>query len=145
MSSSNMITFLRSQSRARTRDPSTLTTYLSGYAAHLLPHEAREYVFQKREIDVRFDDFELGLAGVQGEGGGGGFAGFDGAGEEVEGEELHFGGGSIFSSSSLLCWRTRVGTGIEVARGGGGWVGCDVMWWDDGWAVGWVQYKFLVG
>lgn len=53
--------------------------------------------------------------------------------------------GVLFSSSSFLWWRTRVGTGIEVARGGGGWVGCDVMWWDDGWAVGWVQYKFLVG
>jgi hypothetical protein len=38
-------------------------------------------------------DFEFGVAGVQREGGGVCFAGFDGAGEEVEGEELHCGVG----------------------------------------------------
>lgn len=123
MSSSNMITFLRSQSRARTRDPSTLTTYLSGYAAHLLPHEAREYVFQKREIDVRFDDFELGLAGVQGEGGGGGFAGFDGAGEEVEGEELHFGGVLFFLLLRCYVGGRGWGLGLRLREAVvGGWV-----------------------
>lgn len=35
---------------------------------------------------------EFGVAEVEGEGGGGGFAGFDGAGEEVGGEDFHFGG-----------------------------------------------------
>lgn len=38
-------------------------------------------------------DLELGVAGVEGEGERVRFAGFDGAGEEVEGEELHCGGG----------------------------------------------------
>jgi hypothetical protein len=43
-------------------------------------------------------DFELRVAGVQREGEGVCFAGFDGAGEEVEGEEFHFvgGGDAIF-------------------------------------------------
>lgn len=45
-------------------------------------------------------DFEFGVARVQGEGRGVGFAGFDGAGEEVKGEEFHCegcrGGGVIW-------------------------------------------------
>jgi hypothetical protein len=66
-------------------------TYLACNHPNFFPHEAWQYVFQKWQVEVCFLDFELGVARVQGKGGGVRFACFDGAGEEVEGEELHCG------------------------------------------------------
>jgi hypothetical protein len=68
-----------------------MVSYLARNHAYLLPHEPRQYILEERQVEVCFLDFELGVAGVQGKGGGLGFARFYGAGEEVEGEELHCG------------------------------------------------------
>jgi hypothetical protein len=67
-------------------------TCLARNHADLIPHQARQYVLQERQIEVGFLDFEFGVARVQRERRGVRLAGFDGAGEEVEGEEFHFGG-----------------------------------------------------
>ena len=84
---------------------------------------------------------------MQGEGGGGGFAGFDGAGEEVEGEELHFGRrGGFFLAPVRIGWRVclgwRVGDwGKELegrvvgAVGWAQWSGRRGMGGDAGWRV----------
>lgn len=53
------------------------------------PIDAGEEVLDEQRVDLGFDLFELGFFGVQGEGGRVCLAGFAGAGEEVEGEELH--------------------------------------------------------
>lgn len=69
-----------------------VVAYLLRNHAYFVPHQSRQYVLQEGQVEVCFLDFELGVARVQGEGERVGFAGFDGAGEEVEGEELHCGG-----------------------------------------------------
>ena len=76
------------------------STYLSRNIPHLLPHKPRQYILQKRQIDLRLHDFQLGLARVQGKRGRRRLAGLDGAGEEVEREELHF-CGVLFSLSGI--------------------------------------------
>lgn len=53
------------------------------------PVDPGEQILDEQGVDLGFDLFELGFSWVQGEGGRVGFAGFAGAGEEVEGEELH--------------------------------------------------------
>jgi hypothetical protein len=70
--------------------------YFARDCADFVPHQARQYVFQKRQVEVCFLDFELGVAGVQGERGGVCFTSFDGASEEVEGEEFHCGVRGVF-------------------------------------------------
>lgn len=68
-----------------------LEAYLSCNRSNLRPHQPRQNILQEVEVEVCLDDFELGVARVEGEGGSFCFAGFDGAGEEVEREELHLG------------------------------------------------------
>jgi hypothetical protein len=91
--------------------PLFLSPFLLGYRTYFacnypdfLPHESRQYILQKRQVDVCFLDFEFCIAGVQGEGERVCFAGFDGAGEEVEGEELHLGSQRSPRADSGMLW-----------------------------------------
>ena len=56
------------------------------------PVQSRQKVDKQLRIDLEVILDELAFFWVERKGGGGGFAGFDGAGEEVEGENLHFSG-----------------------------------------------------
>lgn len=82
-------------------------TYFIHHAPQLRPHQARQDVLQEGQVDVCLDDLELRVARVQGERSGRGFARFDGAGEEVEREELHvfFAFLSFFSFSFSLFFK----------------------------------------
>lgn len=62
----------------------------------------------KERVEVRFDLFEFCLLGMEGKGRWGGFAGFDGAGEEVEGEEFHV----CFSCLSSLFGLRMIGISL---------------------------------
>lgn len=77
-------------------------TYLFRNDAYLVPHQARQDILQKRQVEVGFLDFELSVARVQREGERIGFAGFDGAGKEIEREELHCGERGILQRIMLI-------------------------------------------
>lgn len=64
-------------------------TYLATNSPNFFPHQAREYVLKEWEVDVCFNDFEFGIAGMEGEGCGVRFAGFDCASKKIKGEEFH--------------------------------------------------------
>jgi hypothetical protein len=85
-------------------DAGVYRTYLARNHADFIPHQARQYVFQKWQVEVGFLDFEFGVAWVQGKRRGVCFAGFDGAGEEVESEELHSGEVNLIDSGGSVSW-----------------------------------------
>lgn len=63
--------------------------YLRSNNSHSIPFQAGEDIDEEGGVVGGFDLVELDVAAVEREGERGGFAGFDGAGEEVEGEEFH--------------------------------------------------------
>lgn len=65
--------------------------YLRGGGGEGVPVQTGEQVREELGVDLDVFGDELGVFGVQGEGGGGCFAGLDGAGQEVQGEDLHRG------------------------------------------------------
>jgi hypothetical protein len=67
----------------------SVQTYLAAEAPQRTPLDAQQDVLDELGAQVGFDDFELGVLGVQGEGLGRAFAGLAGAGEEVEGQDFH--------------------------------------------------------
>lgn len=93
----------------QTRNQEQKIAYLIRNHTQLIPHQARQDVFEERQVDaLGLDDFELAVARVQWEGRRGCFARFYGAGEEVEGEEFHCCGG----------WRVSAGKrGFVGGRG----------------------------
>ena len=70
-----------------------------------VPLDPRQDVAQEGGVVLHVGLLELGVLEVQRVGGGRGLAGFDGAGEEVGGEDLHGGGG----------WGGGVGEVMEVS------------------------------
>lgn len=69
--------------------PMRRQTNLLSESRHRFPIESRQHILDEEWIELDFDLFEFGFFGMERKGQRRGLAGLAGAGEEVEGEELH--------------------------------------------------------
>lgn len=88
-------------------EPRRRGTYLGGGGGEGDPVEARQDVAEQLGVELDVFGDELGVFGVQREGGGGCLAGLDGAGQEVERENLHVRGRRVG-----VWWVVVVGGGV---------------------------------
>ena len=94
-----------------------MEVYLCGSNLQRLPLYPRQYIGEESGVVVALHLLELCVAKVEWEGGRGGFAGFDGACEEIGGQDFHFGGVKgcrrTGSEAEGSVWSRRKGRGVE--------------------------------